>query len=69
MMVLTVAMVNNPPDVMTVDQVAEYLQIPKQTLYSWNSTGRGPRALKVGRHCRYRRCDVDAWLEAQAATA
>jgi predicted DNA-binding transcriptional regulator AlpA len=35
--------------------------VPLQTVYSWNSTGDGPRYLKVGRYVRYRLRDVEAW--------
>jgi excisionase family DNA binding protein len=54
---------------MTTEELAEFLQVPVATVYSWRQTGRGPRCARVGRHLRFRRTDVDAWLEAQAATA
>jgi len=44
-------------------EVADYLQIPLATLYRWNSIGSGPRRIRVGKHVRYRRADVEAWLE------
>jgi excisionase family DNA binding protein len=47
---------------MTIDEVAAYTQIPKQTLYKMRTDNRGPRAAKLGRHLRYRRSDVDAWI-------
>jgi excisionase family DNA binding protein len=43
-------------------EVAEYLGVPVQTLYVWRVEGRAPRGFKVGKHLRYRRADVDAWL-------
>lgn len=48
----------------TVSEVAEYLDVPVQTIYAWNSRGIGPRAIKVGRHLRYRWAEVDRWLDA-----
>jgi excisionase family DNA binding protein len=39
------------------------LGIPLRTIYRWNTTGRGPRLYRVGRHVRYRWCDVAEWLE------
>lgn len=51
---------------MTVDEVAVYLGVPKQTLYQWRHQNRGPIAFRVGRHLRYRREMVDSWLEQQA---
>lgn len=53
---------------MTIDKAAEYLAIPKSTLYSWRTRrpGFGPRAIKVGSAIRYRRCDLDDWIAANA---
>ena len=50
---------------MTIDDVAAYIQTPKKTLYTWRSARRGPRAMKFGGSLRYRRADVDAWLNEQ----
>lgn len=50
------------PALMTVDEVAAYLQVPVQTLYTWRVRSKGPRAMKVGRHLRYRLADVEQWL-------
>ena len=47
----------------TAQDVADYLQIPITTLYQWRTKGTGPRAVKVGRHIRFRQEDVDAWCE------
>lgn len=51
--------------VLTIDQAAAYVAIPKATLYTWRTrrVGFGPRAIKVGGCLRYRRADLDAWLE------
>lgn len=46
-------------------EVAELLGVPVGTLHAWATTGRGPRFAKVGKHARYRRADVDAWVERQ----
>lgn len=48
-------------DVMTIDQLAEYLQIPKSTLYKLVQDGKVP-GKKVGRQWRFHREAVDAWL-------
>ncbi|MDP9458993.1 MAG: helix-turn-helix domain-containing protein [Actinomycetota bacterium] len=47
-------------------EVAAYLGVPVQTLYVWRTKGVGPRAVRVGKHLRYRWSDVDAWLDQQA---
>jgi excisionase family DNA binding protein len=45
--------------------LAAEFDIPVKTVYQWNSKGTGPRAAKIGRHVRYRRVDVEAWIEQQ----
>ena len=51
-------------DILTVEELHGYLKIPKPTLYSLAQSGRIPAA-KVGKHWRFRRSDIDAWLKAQ----
>lgn len=50
---------------LTIEELAAYLILPVRTLYDWRQAGRGPRAVLVGRHLRYRICDVTTWLESQ----
>lgn len=50
------------PELLTTIEVAAWLRVPVQTLYAWRSQGLGPRGLKVGRHLRWRREDVERWL-------
>ena len=47
---------------LTPTELSEMLGVPVATLYSWRYHGRGPAAVRVGRHLRYRLSDVDAWL-------
>jgi excisionase family DNA binding protein len=47
----------------TVQDVANYLRVPVQTLYSWRVQGYGPRAHRMGKHLRYRSEDVITWLD------
>jgi excisionase family DNA binding protein len=51
---------------LSAQEVADFLGVPTSTLYGWRYKGEGPRGFRVGRHVRYRREDVDAWLEQQA---
>ncbi len=53
-------------NLMTVEAVAEYLGVPMATVYAWNSRGLGPKRYRLGKHVRYRRSDVEVWLEEQA---
>ncbi len=50
--------------ILTIDQAAAYLSIPKATLYTWRTrrAGFGPRAVKLGGCLRYRRVDLDSWV-------
>lgn len=48
--------------------IAAEIGVPLATVYLWNHKGTGPRFYRLGRHVRYRRADVDAWLEEHAQT-
>lgn len=50
-------------ELMTPQELAEFLQVPIQTLYQWRTRKVGPPGCKVGRHVRYRRGDVESWLD------
>ncbi len=52
---------------MSPEEVAEHLHVPLATVYQWNSRGIGPRRLRVGKHVRYRRADLDAWIDGRYA--
>ena len=53
-----------PDPLLTIDDVATWLGKPKNTLYAWHSRGKGPRAIRVGNTLRYRRSEVERWLDA-----
>jgi excisionase family DNA binding protein len=46
----------------TVQDVAEYLGIPVQTIYQWRTKGYGPRGRRMGKHVRFVPEDVRAWV-------
>ncbi|MET9583625.1 helix-turn-helix domain-containing protein [Streptomyces sp. NPDC006539] len=46
----------------SVDDLADELQIPKSTIYGWKSRGLGPQWTRVGKHLRARRTAIDTWL-------
>lgn len=50
-------------DIMNTREAALYLHLGKPTLERFRITGEGPRFAKLGGAVRYRRCDLDAWLE------
>ena len=54
-------MTKQTPDVMTLNEVADYLRIPRSTVYKLVREGRIP-GQKVGRQWRFRRAIVEQWL-------
>ncbi len=52
---------------LTTDELAEYLGVPRATIYRWRYDGTGPKAYRIGRHLRYRRADVEAFIESHIA--
>ncbi len=51
-------------ELLTVEQMADLLQVKKSTLYSWTHLGWIPH-VKVGRLVRFRREAVEAWLKSR----
>src|SRR5688572_6299917 len=51
-------------DLLTVEQVADYLQLNKLTIYKYIREGRLP-AVKIGKVYRVRRPDIEAFLESK----
>jgi excisionase family DNA binding protein len=53
--------------------LSEYLgfedPIPLKTIYNWRQRGEVPPAYRVGKYLRYRKSDVDAWLEGRRDNA
>jgi excisionase family DNA binding protein len=48
---------------MTLGQAAKYLGVAQSTIRKWSDEGRLPAFYTPGRHRRYRRADLDAFLE------
>lgn len=53
---------SSTPEVMTIDDLAAYLQVSKSSLYKLCQAGRVP-GQKVGRHWRFRKETIDSWLD------
>jgi excisionase family DNA binding protein len=56
-------------DLLTPDETAELLRVPVQLLYRWRYERRGPPSFKIGRYVRYRRAEVEAWIDRQASSS
>src|SRR5438067_5105089 len=49
---------------LTTEEVLEYLQVNLRTVYRLIKAGKIP-AVRVGRQWRFRKSDIDAWLDSQ----
>ena len=47
-------------------QLAELLDVPKSTVEYWRAHGGGPPFTRFGKHVRYRKIDIDSWVEAHS---
>ena len=59
---LSVATAGYDP-LLTIEEVSVWLGIPRGTLYQWRTRKQGPRAIKVGGALRYRRAEVESYLD------
>lgn len=50
-------------EVISIDEVARRLDVPKTTLYKWRHKRTGPRSHRIGKHLRYRWTEVLDWLD------
>ena len=53
----------NEPDWLTLGQAAKYLGVAQSTIRKWSDQGRVPAFYTPGGHRRYRRADLEAFLE------
>jgi len=51
-------------EVMTIEELAEYLKVSKSSLYKLAQKGKVP-GQKVGKHWRFHREAIDAWIKKQ----
>lgn len=59
--------IDQPVRLLSVEELANFLQVPVQTIYGWRKKGEGPRGLRVGRHLRFVYTDVLMWLDRRAS--
>ncbi len=62
---LKAAPLSGYPEIMTIDQAAEYLQLHKQVVYRHVRQGTIP-ASRIGATIRFKKSVIDAWLEDSA---
>lgn len=46
-------------------EAADILKVAEVTMRSWRVKGSGPAYVRVGNQIRYRRADIEAFIEAQ----
>lgn len=54
-------------EIMTIDEVAEYLRVSERTVYDWAQKGQLPCG-KLGTTWRFKRSDIEAWVDQQLGT-
>ncbi|SFA75081.1 DNA binding domain-containing protein, excisionase family [Collimonas sp. OK607] len=60
------AILKNQSDLLSREEAAAYLGISPRSLAVWKSVGRyNLPVIKVGRLAKYRKSDLDAWLESR----
>lgn len=54
------------PELLNSDEASRYIGYRGSTLRQWRYLGQGPKYIRVnGRSIRYRREDLDEWMDAQ----
>lgn len=56
---------NDRVDFLDSSQAADYLGVKRTTLEAWRCRGGGPKFVKLGRLVKYRRSDLDEFIEAR----
>lgn len=51
------------PEILSVTELAAYLNVPVSTIYFWRGRSEGPPGFKVGKRLCFRTDDIALWLE------
>lgn len=52
-------------ELMTLTELCEHLGISDSTAYYWRQIGKGPKGARIGKNLRYRRREVQLWVDKQ----
>ncbi|MFA7257174.1 MAG: helix-turn-helix domain-containing protein, partial [Kiritimatiellales bacterium] len=55
-------------EIMTIEEVAEYLRVSERTVYDWAQKGQLPGG-KLGTTWRFKRGDIEGWVNRRISTA
>ncbi len=64
----TTSTLNGLEPLLSIEELAAYLDVPVTTIRDWRTDGKGPCAIKVGGRVRFATSDVLAWLLRQRET-
>lgn len=56
-------------ELLTLDELCDWLKVPKGTIYKQRSEGTAPPAYRIGKHLRFMRSEVLDWLAAKRDSA
>jgi excisionase family DNA binding protein len=59
---VVIAMKKEIQTLLTVDELADYLGLKKQTIYNWLNKGK-ISGIKIGKVWRFDKDEIDAWLK------
>lgn len=48
-----------------IEELAEFLGVPVQTVYQWRTKGYGPIGRRIGKYVKFRPEDVYNWVNQQ----
>lgn len=50
---------------LSIEEFAEYLDVPVATIYDWRVDGKGPCAVRIGGRVKFSISDFNAWIAIQ----
>ena len=50
---------------LSIGEVAKWINVTPKSIYNWRTVGRGPSAVKIGGRLRWRQEDVAVWISQQ----
>lgn len=53
--------------ILSVEELADYLEVPVKTIYTWRHRRTGPRGFRAGKYLRFRWSDVQTWVAQRIA--
>lgn len=57
------------PEILTRQEAAKHVKLGVPTMDRLRVTGGGPRFAKIGGSVRYRKADLDAWVESRLVSS